>query len=535
MYLEHFGLREAPFRITPHTDFFFDGAERGATLDALGYAVLHEEGIVKVGGEVGSGKTMLCRVLMERLPSEAEIVYLADPSLSRDEIVHAIAEELKLELADGRFSVALRELQEQLIQLYAEGRRVVILIDEAHAMPAETLEQVRLLSNLESSRHKLLQIVLFGQSELDDTLAAPSMRQLKDRITHNFRMRPLDAQEVGKYLTFRMRAAGYRGPDVFTPRAVAMIARASKGLTRRVNILADKSLLAAFSEDRHAVTPRQVRKAIADSEFGSLGRPRRTAAYVAAALLAGAALGIVMQWGLRTREAAHPPAPAAPRPGTSSPAPPAPAVPAAAIRAPAARSQSAPAPAAPASSALAPSAPAGPADPAARTAQETPVARATAPPASSPAPEAHPSLRLEVPLAEGSPAQPPRSLLAEAQIRRIANYTVGPHPLLRERIEAASALLASEPGASYSLELFVTSNTDPARVERFLIRARDLVPLTDLYVIPMASAGGYRLAVVYGIYPSREAAARAVEHLPPKYNRAFQPVPRSLAALRRAT
>ena len=226
LYLEHFGLSEPPFRITPHTDFFFEGADRGATLEALIYAVLHDEGIVKVSGEVGSGKTMLCRVLTERLPQHVATIYLATPSLARDEILHAIADDLELRLSPERRSVALRELQEHLIALYGAGRRVVILIDEAHVMPEDTLEQVRLLSNLESNRHKLLQIVLFGQPELDETLAKAALRQLRDRITHAFRMRPLVVTEVAKYLSFRMRAAGYRGPEVFTPRAVRLVARA---------------------------------------------------------------------------------------------------------------------------------------------------------------------------------------------------------------------------------------------------------------------------------------------------------------------
>src|ERR671923_353716 len=290
LYLEHFGLDEPPFRITPHTDFFFDGAERGATLEALAYAVVHDEGIVKVSGEVGSGKTMLCRMLMERLPREVETIYLATPSLARDEILQAIADDLELTLSE-RPTVALRELQEHLITLYGAGRRVVILIDEAHVMPEDTLEQVRLLSNLESSRHKLLQIVLFGQPELDATLAKPSLRQLRDRITHSFRMRPLPAPEVAKYLSFRMRAAGYRGPEVFTPRAVSVVARASGGLTRRINILADKSLLSAYAENTHAITGRHVRAAIADSEFAPARTPLRPALYVAAAALAGIAIG----------------------------------------------------------------------------------------------------------------------------------------------------------------------------------------------------------------------------------------------------
>ncbi|MFY9315564.1 MAG: AAA family ATPase, partial [Burkholderiales bacterium] len=274
LYLDHFGLNEPPFRITPHPDFFFDGADRGATLEGLQYAILHDEGIVKVSGEIGSGKTMLCRVLMERLPDEVETVFLANPSYSRSEILNAIAEELGQPVANDPAVPALRELQAKLIELYASGRRVVVMIDEAHAMPDDTLEQVRLLSNLESSRHKLLQIVLFGQPELDESLAKPTMRQLKDRITHSFRTRPLAPDEVAKYVSFRMRTAGYKGPELFSDAAIAAIARASSGLTRRINVLCDKALLAAFAGDTHGVTPREVRSAIADSDFAPVGNAR---------------------------------------------------------------------------------------------------------------------------------------------------------------------------------------------------------------------------------------------------------------------
>ena len=270
MYLEHFGLSEPPFRITPHTDFFFAGANRGATLDALIYAITHDEGIVKVSGEVGSGKTMLCRVLMERLPSNVTIIYLANPSLSREDILFAIADELDLSTEpQARASAVLRALQDRLITLYASGRQVVVLIDEAHAMPKETLEEIRLLSNLESSRHKLLQLVLFGQPELNETLARNDMRQLKERITHNFSLEPLVRDDIAHYLDFRMRAAGYRGPEIFSPAAVKQIAGASEGLTRRINILADKALLAAYTGATHQVTAKEVRAAIRDSEFST--------------------------------------------------------------------------------------------------------------------------------------------------------------------------------------------------------------------------------------------------------------------------
>lgn len=288
MYLEHFGLREAPFSITPHTEFFFAGASRGATLEALIYAITHDEGIVKVSGEVGSGKTMLCRMLLERLPKHVETAYLATPSLSRDDILHAIADELGIDIPDARKHLAMRALQERLLEIHASGRMVVVMIDEAHAMPAESLEEIRLLSNLETNRHKLLHIVLFGQPELDERLNGKDMRQLKDRITHNFALEPLRRDDVGDYLMFRMRAAGYRGPDLFTQRAVALISQASQGLTRRINILADKSLLSAFADNQHNIDTGQIHAAIRDAQFTPIagnGRPK--------ALLAGALATLV--------------------------------------------------------------------------------------------------------------------------------------------------------------------------------------------------------------------------------------------------
>ena len=314
MYLDHFGLRETPFRITPHTEFFFAGANRGATLEALIYAITHDEGIVKVTGEVGSGKTMLCRMLLEKLPGHVETAYLANPSLARDEILHAIAEELGSPLPEGRSRLLLNALHERLLEIHAAGRQVVVLIDEAHAMPPETLEEIRLLSNLETNQHKLLHIVLFGQPELDERLAETGMRQLRERITHNFSLEPLHRQDIGSYLMFRLRAAGYRGPDLFTPRAVQLIDRASAGLTRRINILADKALLAAFSQDTHQIDRRQVEAAIRDARFAPMhGGQAGARAWLAgaAALLALAALAFVGGRLMRSAEPLPPPARAA--------------------------------------------------------------------------------------------------------------------------------------------------------------------------------------------------------------------------------
>jgi type II secretory pathway predicted ATPase ExeA len=305
MYLEHFGLREAPFSITPHTEFFFAGANRGATLEALIYAITHDEGIVKVSGEVGSGKTMLCRMLLEQLPEHVETVYLATPSLSREDILLAIADELGIELPGSRTHQMMRALQERLLEIYAAGRRIVVMIDEAHAMPAETLEEIRLLSNLESSRHKLLHIVLFGQPELDERLGAKDMRQLTDRITHHFALEPLRRDDVGAYLMFRLRAAGYRGPDLFTPQAVRLLAKASQGLTRRINILADKALLAAFSDGKHLVDARRMRAAIRDARLSPMAGRRR--GLFAGAGVAACAVAALFLWRVGAGRPADPP------------------------------------------------------------------------------------------------------------------------------------------------------------------------------------------------------------------------------------
>jgi MSHA biogenesis protein MshM len=289
MYLEHFGLRETPFRITPHADFFFGGANRSALLEALVHALSHEEGLIKISGEVGTGKTMLARVLTERLPGHLRAVYLADPLMNRGELLAVLADELQCPRTDGTDAGAhrlLRTVQEALVAEFAAGRQVALLIDEAHAMPAETLEQIRLLSNLESERHKLIKIVLFGQPELDDLLARPDMRQLKDRITQHFRLDPMQPAEVVTYMDFRMRAAGYRGPPVFEAAASARIARDAGGLTRRVNVLADKALLSAFARGAHAVTAADAARAAADTQM----RARRPAAGRPARIAVGALL-----------------------------------------------------------------------------------------------------------------------------------------------------------------------------------------------------------------------------------------------------
>jgi len=274
MYQEHFGLDRPPFKITPDTSLFFEGSQRGAALEALHYAIKSGEGIVKVVGEVGSGKTMLCRMLELRLSKDAvEVVYIANPSLSPDNILHVIAHELQLDVSQQTSKVdVMQKIQAHLLHKHASNEHVVLFVEEAQSMPTETLEEIRLLSNLETDQNKLLQMVLFGQPELDEKLALSHIRQLKERITHSFHLAPFPPEDVLQYLNFRLRAVGYRGPDIFSKKTAACVKKYSNGLTRRINILADKALLAAYSEGSHSVSVKHIKVAAIDSEFAAVNK-----------------------------------------------------------------------------------------------------------------------------------------------------------------------------------------------------------------------------------------------------------------------
>jgi type II secretory pathway predicted ATPase ExeA/septal ring-binding cell division protein DamX len=228
-------------------------------LEALLYAIQSGEGILKVVGEVGSGKTMLCRMLEQRLPETVEVVYLANPKLTPHDILYAVAFELNLDVTqDTPRLVLMQKLQSHLLQQHAANRSVLVIIEEAQSMPLETLEEIRLFSNLETHQHKLMQIVLFGQPELDKNLQEKNIRQLKERITHSFYLNPLTPDEVSDYLRHRLQAAGCPAPQIFSKAAENLISKASGGLTRRINILADKAMLAAYSESATATRPRSL-------------------------------------------------------------------------------------------------------------------------------------------------------------------------------------------------------------------------------------------------------------------------------------
>ncbi len=467
MYLEHFGLKEAPFKITPVTDFFFPGANRAEILDALLYAIAESEGIIKVTGEVGSGKTMLCHMLLERFPEHIEAVYLANPSLSREEMLYAIADGLNLNLEGQRVNIILQTLQNHLELKTTQGKRVVILVDEAHAMPLETMEELRLLYNLQVGNHKLMHIVLVGQPELNDKLNQPNMRQLKDRIIHHFSMLPLSPNIIESYLLFRMRTAGYRGPTPFSIPAAALIGKASQGLMRRVNILADKSLLSAFVENTHNIEIRHVQAAIRDSELGPTQAwwQRKNTATTSILALSAALIIAGAGWLLGSMQTS--------KPGTVETKP---------------YIATAPHTAAPATPpTIAELAPVAPPVTTAAAVVSTPLNTPIAPPV-------------------------PQSKTAEK-----------PAILLPLRLAATKEILAKSPIGSASIQLFYTDEVRPLRIERFLKRADDLGSLHQIYVLPTKINGKQGFRVLYGIYANSKEARSGMQQLPKRYLDAFAP------------
>ena len=267
MYSQFFGLNGPPFRITPDTSFFYSGGERKALINAIAYAIAHGDGIIKVVGEVGSGKTMLSRMLASQLPENTTLVYLLNPSLQASDLIYAIGRDLGIAFNSScSKSDALQLVQNTLLDMHANNKRAVVFIDEAQCMPLETLEELRLLSNLETETDKLLQLVLFGQPELDQHLSHNSVRQIKERIIHSFYLKPFTVSEVGEYLSFRLHKAGYNGSPIFSASALKLLTRYSSGLPRKLTIFADKSLLAAFASKSNTVEASHIRMAVKDSD-----------------------------------------------------------------------------------------------------------------------------------------------------------------------------------------------------------------------------------------------------------------------------
>ena len=248
MYLDHFGIQEYPFSLTPDTSFYYDFDSHRDALNVLKVALQAGEGFIKIIGEVGSGKTMLCRKLLNALDDEHFITaYIPDPFLSPDTLRMSLADELGIPFdKDIHQHELLKLITEKLIQQSAVFRRPVLLLDEAQALPDESIEALRLLTNLETEKSKLLQVVLFAQPELDVRLNQSNLRQLRQRIIFSQKLHAIDRDSINGYISHRLLVAGYQGQTIFGKKALDVLYRESQGIPRVINILCHKSMMAAF-------------------------------------------------------------------------------------------------------------------------------------------------------------------------------------------------------------------------------------------------------------------------------------------------
>ncbi|HEU0188735.1 MAG TPA: AAA family ATPase [Gallionella sp.] len=287
MYLQHFGLREPPFGLTPDTSFFFACSSYQEALNTLLVAARNGEGFIKITGEVGNGKTLLCRKFLATLnqgrhsttligtqdqAADAPLAprfitaYIPNPYLEPKSLLLALAEEFRLpQEQDTDQHLLLKGLTRALLDCARNGQRALVCLDEAQAMPLESLEVLRLLTNLETEKRKLLQVVLFGQPELNERLRHNSIRQLRQRISFQYDLQGLRKDELERYLRHRLAVAGFSGETLFSKNAVGKLHRISGGTPRLVNIVAHKAMMLAFSEGRQQVLSKHIRAAAADT------------------------------------------------------------------------------------------------------------------------------------------------------------------------------------------------------------------------------------------------------------------------------
>lgn len=288
MYVDFYGLKERPFQLLPDPRFLFLSRSHREALAHLLYGLEAGEGFIQVVGQVGTGKTTLCRTLLGRVGSEVEIAYIFNPSPSEIELLAALNREFGLPTVARSRGELIDELNKFLLEKRAQDRRVLLVIDEAQNLEPGVLEQIRLLSNLETEHEKLLQIALIGQPELDENLARSDLRQLRQRITVRWDLRPFDRNEVGEYLNHRLQVAGLERPDLFSAGAVRGLYRGSRGIPRVINAIADRALLSAYSKGKARVDARTVRAVSRElpSSEGGWSRPLGVTPPTATALIA---------------------------------------------------------------------------------------------------------------------------------------------------------------------------------------------------------------------------------------------------------
>ena len=291
MYLYHFGIRELPFTLTPNTSYYFGLPSHKEAIQVLSTALMSGEGFIKVTGEVGAGKTLICRKLLNELPDGFVTAYIPNPYLSPAELRRSVAAELNVDLPEGTDTQEFTQLiQQRLVEIHKQHKNAVLIIDEAQALPDESIEALRLMTNLETESQKLLQVVLFGQPELDEKLRQPKLRQLLQRITFSYKLKLMDADQLYQYVRHRMAVAGYRIEGLFDEVCCELLHKASGGTPRIVNVLCHKSLMLAYGEGVQKITPQHVKAAIDDTEAAIPINKKKRWAWVPTSLFAAASV-----------------------------------------------------------------------------------------------------------------------------------------------------------------------------------------------------------------------------------------------------
>ncbi len=265
MYEHYYGLKEKPFNLTPDTEFYFQSLTHQDALNVLLVAIKSGDGFIKLTGEVGTGKTLLCRKLLAMIDGSYDTVFIPNPYMSCEALLKAVAEEMGLSKA-VRDKDYLYSINRKLISNAQGKKQTVILLDEAQSMPVESLEAIRLLSNLETEKNKLVQIILFGQPELDKKLENKSIRQLQQRIVHAYELKRFAIDTLAHYVEHRLNSAGYNGPPIFDDAAIRQLYKKSQGIPRLINLLSNKALMLAYASGQFYVSEKMIRKAARDSQ-----------------------------------------------------------------------------------------------------------------------------------------------------------------------------------------------------------------------------------------------------------------------------
>lgn len=298
MYLYHFGIKELPFSLTPNTHFYLGLPSHDEAMQVLTTALKTGEGFIKVTGEVGTGKTLLCRKLLNEIPDAFQVAYIPNPALSPEEMRFALASELGIkELNNINQQQLTQKIQLKLLEIHRHGRNVVLIVDEAQTIPWETFEALRLFTNLETESRKLVQVVLFGQPELDQMLKSERLRQLRQRITFSYKLRPLSKDELAAYVQHRMKMAGHQGKPLFSKSALRALYKYSQGTPRLTNVMCHKAMMLAYGSGSYEIKRKQIVTAAKDTDAISVSSYTGAKLVLTGLVLAGTAAFSYLQWG----------------------------------------------------------------------------------------------------------------------------------------------------------------------------------------------------------------------------------------------